>query len=359
MPKRRGLDWRLEVRFSPTRVKAALGGLMAGFEREPKNATFAVNGTAASVVAGQAGRKFDAGATAEGLAEAARRDDDRVARAGFSEIDPELSTSEARALNIHELVSSFTTHHPCCAPRVTNIHKIAGTVNGAIIKPGARFSLNGFVGPRTTEKGYVLAPMIFDGEYRDDVGGGVSQFTTTMYNAVFFGGYRIETHKAHTYYISRYPAGREATLSWPAPDMAFTNDSKSGIYVRTSYDDTSVTVSFYGDKEGKDVTAENSERTNFTQPEEQRKENPDLPPGQERVVQGGAEGFDITVVRVIRRDGRETRQQFFTRYKAEPKIIEVGPREPESSPEPSASPKPRRSRSSPEPAPATPATPRP
>jgi vancomycin resistance protein YoaR len=359
VPKRRGLDWRLEVRFSPTRVKSTLGALMTGYEQEPKNATFAVSGAAASVVAGQAGRKFDAGKTAEGLAEAARRDDNRVTTAAFAEIDPELSTSEARDLNIHELVSSFTTQHPCCAPRVTNIHKIADTVNGAIIKPGARFSLNGFVGPRTTEKGYVLAPMIFDGEYKDDVGGGVSQFATTLYNAVFFGGYRIETHKAHTYYISRYPAGREATVSWPAPDLAFTNDSKSGIYVRTSYDETSVTVSFYGDKEGKEVTAENGERTNFTKPEEQRKENPDLAPGEEKVVQEGGEGFDITVVRIIRRDGRESRQSFFTRYKAEPKIIEVGPGDADGSPKPSGSPKPRGSRSTPEPTPATPATPKP
>lgn len=360
IPRRRGLDWRLEVRFSPTKVKAALGDLMAGYVQEPRNATFAVNGTVASVVAGQAGRKFDANTTAARLAQAARRDDDRVAQAAFSEIDPELSTAEAKALNIHELVSSFTTQHPCCAPRVANIHKIADTVNGAIIKPGARFSLNGFVGPRTTEKGYVLAPMIFDGEYKDDVGGGVSQFATTMYNAVFFGGYRIETHKAHTYYISRYPPGREATVSWPAPDMAFTNDSRSGIYVRTSYDNTSITVSFYGDKEGKEVTAEMGERTNPTKPEEQRKENPELEPGEERVVQDGGEGFDITVVRVIRRDGRETRQNFFTRYKAEPKIIEFGPGG-EASPKPDSSPKPRGSRSTPPPAftPQPPTTPKP
>ena len=361
VPRRRGLDWRLEVRFSPTKVKGALGELMRGFEREPKNATFAVGGTSASVVAGQSGRTFSAGATASRLAEAARRDSDRVAEAAFSEVEPELSTAEAKALNIHELVSSFTTQHPCCAPRVTNIHKIADTVNGAIIKPGARFSLNGFVGPRTTEKGYVLAPMIFDGEYRDDVGGGVSQFATTMYNAVFFGGYRIETHKAHTYYISRYPAGREATVSWPAPDMAFTNDSKSGIYVRTSYDNTSVTVSFYGDKEGREVTAETGERTNPTEPEEQRKENPDLEPGEERVVQEGEEGFDITVTRVIRRNGDETRQRFFTRYKAEPKIIEVGPGEPSASPGTSGSPRPRGDRSTPPPAftPQPPTTPKP
>lgn len=360
VPKRRGIDWTLSVRFNSDRVKAALGDAMAAFEREPRNATFAVNGTAASVVAGQVGRKFSATRTAERLADAAQESDDRVAEAAFSDTEPELTTKEAQALDIRELVSSFTTNHPCCAPRVSNIHKIAETVNGAIIKPGATFSLNGFVGPRTVEKGYVLAPMIFDGEYRDDVGGGVSQFATTMYNAAFFGGYRLDTHKAHTYYISRYPAGREATVSWPSPDLAFTNDSSSGIYIRTSYSDTSITVSFYGDKEGKTVTAETGERTNPTEPEEQRKENPDLEPGQERVVQGGGPGFDIVVTRVIRRDGRETRQRFFTRYKAEPRIIEFGPGA-SPSPEASETPKPRRPRETPPPGPTpqAPATPKP
>lgn len=358
VPKRSGLDWALSVRFSSDRVKSALGDSMARFEQDARNATFAVNGALASVVAGQEGRKFSAGRTAERLADAAHRSDDRIAEAAFSKTEPDLTTKEAQALDVHELVSSFTTNHPCCAPRVTNIHKIADTVNGAIIKPGATFSLNGFVGPRTVEKGYVLAPMIFDGEYRDDVGGGVSQFATTMYNAIFFGGYRINTHKAHTYYISRYPAGREATVSWPSPDLAFTNDSSSGIFVRTSYDNTSVTVSFYGDKDGKTVTAETGERTNPTKPEEQRRENPDLAPGEERVFQEGHDGFDIEVFRVIRRDGRETRQRFFTRYKAEPRIIEFGPG---GSPSPAASgsPKPREPRQTPPGAtPQSPATPR-
>jgi vancomycin resistance protein YoaR len=338
VPRRHGLDWSLLVRFSPSRIEDVLGDDMTPLEREAKDASFAVNGTSASVIAGQEGSTFDPVATAQRLADAARKDDGRVALAAFKKVEPNVTTRSAQALNIHELVSTFTTHHPCCAARVINIHKIADTVDGAIVKPGARFSLNGYVGPRTTEKGYVLAPMIFDGEYRDDVGGGVSQFATTMFNSIFFGGYRIETHKAHTYYISRYPAGREATVSWPGPDLAFTNDSRSGILIKTSYDDTSVTVSFYGDKEGRVVTAETGPRTHPTEPEEQRKPNPALKPGEERVAQAGEPGFDIIVTRVIRKDGHETRQQLFTRYKAEPKIIEFGPGSP--SPSPSGTPGP-------------------
>jgi vancomycin resistance protein YoaR len=242
---------------------------------------------------------------------------------------------------------------------VSNIHKIADIVDGAIVRPGASFSLNGYVGPRTAEKGYVLAPMIFDGEYRDDIGGGVSQFATTMYNTIFFGGYRFESYKPHSYYISRYPPGREATISWPHPDLRFTNNSSSGILVKTYYSSTSITVAFYGDKEGRVVTAESGERTNFTNPEEQRKANPSLPPGQQRVAQRGAQGFDIVVWRVINRNGEQTRHRFFTRYKAQPTIIEVGPETPPPSPTPTPTDddRGRRPRETPTPAPTPPPSP--
>ncbi len=338
VPRRRGLDWKLEVRFSPKIVASSIGPDMARFEEEARSATFAVSGRAASVVAGQQGRKFDSAATARALAEAAKKSDDRAANAAFKGVDPDLTTKEAQGLHIKELVSSFTTNHPCCATRVKNIHKIADRVDGAIVRPGAQFSLNGHVGERTEAKGYLTAPMIFDGEFRDAVGGGVSQFATTMFNAIFFGGYQFNTYKAHSYYISRYPAGREATVSYPHPDLAFTNNSHSGILIKTAYSGTSVTVSFYGDKEGKVVTAETGPRTNYKDFGEQRKENPDLPPGQERVAQAGERGFDITIFRIINQNGKETRRRFFTRYKPEPRIIEFGPGG--ASPSPSGAPSP-------------------
>lgn len=337
VPRKQRGEWKLQVRFSSERVAGALSEEMKPYEQEPRSASFAVGGSGVSVIAGQNGRKFDPAATAKALGSVAGRTGDREAKAAFKGTEPELSTDEARALNIKQLVSSFSTHHPCCQPRVKNIHKIADMVDGAIVRPGGTFSLNGYVGPRTAEKGFVLAPMIFDGEYRDDFGGGVSQFATTAFNAAFFGGYKFESYKAHSYYISRYPVGRDATISWPQPDLRFTNNSNSGILIRTSYSSTSVTVNFYGDKEGRTVHAETGPRTNPTNFEQQRKENPAMEPGQERVVQHGAPGFDIIVWRIITRDGQETRQRFFTRYKPEPEIIEVGPA---PSPSPSVSPSP-------------------
>ena len=140
-------------------------------------------------------------------------------------------------------MSSYTTEHPCCQPRVTNIHLAADTINGTIVEPGQTFSLNGALGPRTTDKGYKLAPGIGANlEFEDSVGGGVSQLSTTLFNAVFFGCYEDVTHTVHALYISRYPMGREATLNYPSIDNKFRNDSHSGVLIRTSYSGTSVTV---------------------------------------------------------------------------------------------------------------------
>ncbi|HVL80684.1 MAG TPA: VanW family protein [Actinomycetota bacterium] len=343
VPVRRRGDWALDVRFAPEKVSEELGERMKSFEREPVNASFAVSGGSVSVRPGQDGLRFDAEKTAAALDEVASQSAPRSTEAAFSSTPPKLTTEAAEALNITQLVSTFTTNHPCCQPRVKNIHKIAATVDGMVVRPGETFSLNERVGKRTVEKGYVLAPMIFDGEFKDDVGGGVSQFATTMYNAIFFGGYDIVTAKAHSYYISRYPPGREATISWPAPDLKFRNDSRSGILIKTSYSNTAITVSFYGNKEGRRVTAETGERTNFTDPPVKREPNPALSPGAERVKQGGSRGFDITVTRVIERDGKVTRERIFTRYKAEPRIIEYGtgtPRPSSPAPDPQPTPPP-------------------
>ncbi len=144
-----------------------------------------------------------------------------------------------------QLVSQFTTHHRCCENRVTNIHTIADAVNGFYLLPGQTFSLNGYVGPRTKEKGYLVDGAIRGGHHVNEIGGGVSQFTTTLFNAAFYGGLDLDEYQGHSVYFSRYPFGREATLSIPHPDLVFTNVTDYPILIWSTYDDTSITVSMY------------------------------------------------------------------------------------------------------------------
>lgn len=360
VPRKRFGRWELQLRFSPDRVKADLSERMKPFEKQPRDARFTVSGSSVDIVPSEDGLGFDAAKTAEALDKAAELPEPRTTEAAFTVERPKLSTEEARGLRIKEMVSTFTTRHPAGQPRVKNIHIMADTVDGTVVKPGETFSLNKKAGERTTDKGYVSAPMIYDGEFKDEIGGGVSQFATTIYNAVFFGGYDFVSYKAHSYYISRYPPGREATVSWPAPDFKFRNDSSAGILIKTAYSSTSITVTFYGDKEGKKVEAQAEEKTNVKPPPEKRVADPSMPPGSEHVTQGGADGFDIVVWRIITdKDGKSKREKFFTRYLPEPRIISYGPGSPQPSPTPAPG-GPAPAPGGPTQAPATPApTPRP
>lgn len=150
-------------------------------------------------------------------------------------------------------VSSFTTYHPCCMGRVHNIQLIADLLNDYEVFPGQTFSINKVVGARTLEKGFVKGGSIMSGEIIETVGGGISQFATTLFNAVFWAGLQIDEHHPHSMEFSRYPAGIEATLSWPYLDLKFTNDTKYPVKIRTSYTDTSITVILFGENFGREV----------------------------------------------------------------------------------------------------------
>lgn len=205
-------------------------------------------------------------------------------------------TSDADAARINSVLGTFTTPFACCQPRVRNITLMARTLDGLLVGPGEQLSINRTVGPRTPAKGYVEAPFILEGELSTDIGGGVSQVGTTMFNAAFFAGVQLDQHKAHSFYISRYPAGREATLNYPTLDVSWTNDSSGPVLVRTKVTSTSLTVTLYGVDDRRTVTGVSGPR----QPV----------PGRD---------FRITITRTVSRPGApSTTSRFTTTYNKPP-----------------------------------------
>ena len=248
------------------------------------------------------------------------------------------------------LVSQYTTYHPCCHPRVENIQLFADLMDGVVVPPGRRLSLNRQVGERTAAKGFLGAGTLISGELVDTVGGGVSQFATTFYNAVFWGGYQDIFHRPHSSYFSRYPEGIEATLDWPSLDVIFRNDSSSNVLIRTEYTNTSLTVKLFGDNDGRVVvgewkngkphleviaeggdrarvvTAEVSPRSNAVPaPDPLYRSNPDLQPDQERRLQPAVGGWTLRVTRTITQGANQTTQWWMVRYLPLRAIIEVHP----------------------------------
>ncbi|MDX6683063.1 MAG: hypothetical protein QOG94_3102 [Solirubrobacteraceae bacterium] len=208
--------------------------------------------------------------------------------------EPAVSAKAVRRMD--SLIGTFTTYYVPGQPRVTNIRQIARDVDGTIVAPGARFSLNAAAGQRTKDGGYVEAPFIADGRIEPSIGGGVSQFSTTLYNAAYFAGLQIDGHRPHSFFIDRYPAGREATVNFPDIDLTWTNDTRAPVLVRTSTDAGSVAVSLYGHNGGRRVSAHAAARVPLDDGD-----------------------FAITVTRVVRyADGRVARQPFTTRYDEPP-----------------------------------------
>ena len=158
---------------------------------------------------------------------------------------PREAVDRLEALGIVEKVSSFTTQYSCCVGRVTNIQRFAEIVNGSWIKPGGKLSLNETVGRRTEEKGFVPGGFISKGHLVEDIGGGVSQFATTIFNAAVRAGLDFEYYQAHSIYFDRYPYGLEATISYPRPDLVITNPTPFGVLIWSSWTDESVTVDIY------------------------------------------------------------------------------------------------------------------
>lgn len=256
------------------------------------------------VVPGKNGVTFDPDEVADQFLDLVVQPDKRTLEVETVVERPDFTTKDARGLQIEEVVSSFTTYFPHADYRNTNLGRAAELVNGTVLKPGETFSLNGTVGERTEENGFTEGFIISDGVYKEDFGGGVSQVATTLFNAAFFAGLEDVEHKPHSFYIDRYPIGREATVVWGALDLKFQNDTPHGVLIEswikpsTSSSSGEMHVRMWSTKYW-DITAGVSDRYNVT------KEETRYIQGKKCVPHDGYGGFDIDVYRYFRRHGSD------------------------------------------------------
>ncbi|MGH3651001.1 MAG: VanW family protein [Acidimicrobiia bacterium] len=339
--------------FDPGVIDGYLDPVRALFEAEPVNAQFVINDdNTVSVQPGSNGTRIDEVETAARLYEASLTEGRTGELPIVEGAEPELTTEYLEGLDVKHLVAQFTTFHDCCEDRVTNIQLMADAIDGVLVLPGQTFSINEHVGERTEEKGYLPAGSIVAGEIVDTFGGGVSQFATTFYNAVYWGGYEDVEHRPHSRYFSRYPEGVEATLFWRSIDVKFRNNREHAILIDTRYTSTSITVRFFGFNHGRTLVGEQSggvsrvrvaseggpealhvksstsDRYNITEPGDPvYRPNPELAVDEEDQVQSDGEGWSVTVTRTILIGGTEPfeEQEWVVRYSPQFAIIEVHP----------------------------------
>ncbi len=303
---------------------AALVKARVGEAGAPVDATVALVDGRPKVVPDKPGVSFDqAQIDAAFLGLAAAPPGQRTLAVTATVAQAEFTTKMARQLKIKERVSTFPTYYPYAEYRNINIGRAAELVNGTVLKPGETFSLNDTVGERTAANGFTEGFIISNGIFKEDLGGGVSQMATTTFNAMFFAGLKDIEHKPHSFYIDRYPEGREATVAWGAIDLKFQNDTPYGVLIyanvvpATPSSSGIVTVSMYSTKMW-DITSSTSARYNLTPPKTRTLTTEDCYPNK------GYGGFEVDVKRFFRKAGESAldhTENFNTTYTPSDTVI--------------------------------------
>jgi len=304
---------RFRVTFAPDRIAKAVEPLLGGWRQQAVNARFVVQGKSVRISPSRPGLAPD-GAWISDSISAAVASPIRRASLRLKQIRADLTTSEAEALGIRERISTFTTEMgPSSSNRIHNVQLMAEYIDGTIVKPGEKFSFNDRVGPRTAERGFREGQMIIGSLLVPAIGGGVCQTATTLFNNAFELGLPVLDRQNHSFYISHYPMGRDAAVSWGGPDFAFRNDLETGILIKTRYTTDTLTFSFYGTDPGRRVVATTGERVNWRAPSTSYALDPYAPRGSVRTVSGSNQsGFDVTVSRKIYEHGKLKRRDAFT-----------------------------------------------
>ncbi|SES28580.1 VanW family protein [Actinokineospora terrae] len=313
-----GLNPKLDL----VKVTDAVKPQLASTEKEGKDAQVVFEGGAPTVTPSVDGTGVKYDTAFATLLDVLKEPDGRELKVEYTKTPAKVTTEQATQLGIKEVIGEFSTKG-FAADSGINIRTVAAKVNGAIVKPGETFSLNGFTGPRTSVQGYVEAGVIKDGAPGREVGGGISQFATTLYNASYFAGLKDAGHKEHSYYISRYPAAREATVfqnhdGSSVIDLKFTNDATTGVAIQTIWTSGSITVKIWGTKRYS-VESITGGRSAETTPQEKPG-----PTTGKCTPSNGANGFTTSDTRVLRdaATGREVRRDTRTvRYNPQPKIV--------------------------------------
>lgn len=224
-----------------------------------------------------------------------------------------------------ELVSFTTQFNATDWNRTQNIILAAKSIDGVIIKPGEVFSFNKVVGPRLSAQGYQIAPVFINGKLVPDVGGGVCQVSSTLYNAVLLTGLPILERTSHFRPPSYIQVGLDATVADNQLDFKFKNTASTNLYLVSEVKGNSLTIRIYGNhRDLKDIKM--AVNKTVIEPSTIMKQDMSLPFGKEVVESEGAKGFQTNVYRVVYQNGLEVKREFISHdeYPPDDRIIRLG-----------------------------------
>lgn len=318
---------RLALDIDESRARTKVAALATGLQKPARDASFQFSkDKGLQIIPHVSGTKVDEQKAVAELNRQLTADHIQIPLA-VKETSPQITTDELEVQRFDSLISSFTTSfNPTDVNRTVNLKKAAGTLNMSLIKPGAEFSFNTTVGPRTAANGYKEAPVIKENELTPDIGGGICQVSSTLYNVALLADLPILERHPHEFAIPYVSPGRDATVADKGADFRFKNNTPGFLLLKTEVSGYTLNMSLYGKKSNEQVVIKTSVENVVPFLQEKRIDS-SLNPGQTKLYQKGANGQTVTAYRIVKVNGREVRQEKLSKdvYKPANNIVRVGP----------------------------------
>ncbi|MBI2304179.1 MAG: VanW family protein [Chloroflexi bacterium] len=298
---------------------------------EPRDARFQwQKGQLTPAVLSRWGQRLDEAALVQRLQTAAGSAE-RTVEIPVAKTPPTVAMENVVRMGIKEKIEERSTYYGGSIPeRAVNVELGAQRLNGVVVAPGQVFSFNQAVGEVSAEAGYQVGFSIVEKETVPDVGGGICQVSTTLFQAIFWAGYPIEERYPHAYRMTRYEEpyqGLDATVYDPYLDLKFRNNTQNYLLIQTRTENQRLYVTLYGTKPSWQVSLEPPRLENVKPAEKEivREYSSALAKGREVWVEKAEDGVDVTVVRIIQDGGREVRRdRFFSRYRPQRNVLVIG-----------------------------------
>ena len=318
-------------------MTAFLEPLIPELDRDPENARFIFNDDTHEldlIAPAVTGRTLDVNASLASI-HADINLGKHEAPLVFVYEDPQIGDDvTAEELGISELVSDESTNFfRSSSSRIQNIKTASSAFHGLLVAPGETLSMADVLGDISLDTGYAEALIIYGDRTIKGVGGGVCQVSTTLFRAVFFGGYPIVERHPHAYRVSYYEKGSpsrgpglDATVFVPVVDFKFTNDSQYWLLMETYVYNYTLQWKFYSTSDGREVSWSRDISDEIDAPKDLYKLNKDLDKGDINQIDWSADGMTVVVYRTVTRNGELLHQDTIrTRYLPWQAVYEYGP----------------------------------
>ena len=321
-------DVPVKIAVDQATFDAALKDLASRLDHKPRDARLTVKGGKVEVIPEQPGYVMDLEATKANALAAFEKGKPEVIECVGKEALPKVKSTDCAGIDT--VLASFKTDYS--EGKVDRTHNLAiaiKNINGQVLMPGQTLSLNDAIGERDVSKGYREAPIFVNGEITPSTGGGVCQIASTVYNAALLAGLDIVERHHHSMPVHYAPAGRDATIYFGQLDLRVKNDHAHPVVFLGEVGGGSVDVKIMGHKADKvqvTITRSEPKKTAFQTKETQ---DPQLPKGKRKITKPGVPGIEVTVTRIVTKNGVKGQPETLhtDTYSAQAEEVSVGTKE--------------------------------